>query len=69
MRNQALRTICAIALIAGTVSAGSASAGEGDDHEHHNGNGEGDDHENHNGDDEDDDAVRTSALARVQIAL
>ena len=35
MRNQALRTICAIALIAGTVSAGSASAGEGDDHEHH----------------------------------
>ena len=34
---KALRTICAIALIAGTVSVGSASAGEGDGHdqEHH----------------------------------
>ncbi len=44
--------------------------GEGDeDDEHHNDNGNGDDHGNHNGNGDDDDAARTSALARVLIAL
>ncbi len=40
----------------------------GEDDEHHNDNGD-DDHGNHNGNGDDDDAARTSALARVLIAL